>query len=199
MALNNMCIFEGNTTKDFDITITPTGKKIAKVCLAVSNGKDPQSNEKRPATFVYLKVFGDLAGRLADNVGKGSLIKVGCRFDGGSFEGQDGKRVNTQDFIVNECSYGSLKAPNGGGASTQQENNTNNQQQNNPQGQNQMNYNQNQHLGGGHFNSSQINYNENMNYGDGQNFGGDPNQQIYGNQQQQQFYGNQRYGDVRGN
>ncbi|MGE7843649.1 single-stranded DNA-binding protein [Lysinibacillus sp. NPDC093712] len=149
--MKNICSFTGNTTKDIDFKYTDDGKGRAVFSIGVNNGKED-------ADFIQIKAFGDLAVRIADHVGKGSLITVDTRYKPGKYQ-KEGKTIYTHDFIAFNVDFLALKPINGA------QGNNNNGQPN--YGHEQPNVN-NGHFGG-QPNGGQ------PNYGQGQSNGSQPN------------------------
>ncbi len=154
--MRNNCSFTGRTTKEIDFIYSTEGKGRAVFTIAVdSYGKENETD------FVQIKAFGDLAVRIADHVGKGSLITVDTRYKPGKYQ-KEGKTIYTHDFLAFNVDFLALKPVNGA-----QGNNNNNGGQPN-YGHEQPNMNNSQ------------NYNGQPIYGQGQPNGG---QQYYGNEQ----------------
>jgi len=115
--MRNHCRFTGRTTREIDFKITGDGKRRAVFTIAVDKfGRDKE------ADFVQIIAFDDLAARLADHVGKGSLITVDARYKPGKYQ-KEGRTEYTHDFIAFNVDFLALKSVDGA-----QGNNNNNGQ-----------------------------------------------------------------------
>lgn len=105
--MRNYCSFTGHTTKDIDFKFSGEGKARAVFTIAVNNyGKEDETD------FIQIKAFGDLATRLADHVGKGSLITVDARYKPGKYQKGE-QTIYTHDFIAFNVDFLTLKPVNG--------------------------------------------------------------------------------------
>lgn len=95
----NKVILSGRLTKDPEVRYTGEGTAVAKYTIAVDrNRKD--ADGKQQADFIRCVAFGKLGEFAEKYLTKGTKIMVEGRIQTGSFEGDDGKRVYTQDVIV---------------------------------------------------------------------------------------------------
>ena len=106
MALCKVMII-GNLGADPEMRYTPNGRPVTQFNVAVNQStKNQQTGEWVEATdWFRVSVWGDRAGRAAENLRKGNRVFVEGRFKTREFEGRDGqKRTSleiTADSVVN--------------------------------------------------------------------------------------------------
>lgn len=88
----NLCVFEGNLTRDVDAKFTTDGKAIAKFTIAVNRNKEE-------ADFVYVEAWEKQAELAMEYLKKGSKVLVQCRYKQDSYE-KDGKKQSTHKFVA---------------------------------------------------------------------------------------------------
>ncbi len=93
----NNCNFLGNITKDLELKYGQSGKAILKFSLAVKR-------DKENTDFPNFTAFDKTAELIAKYHSKGSQIAIQSHFQSGSYE-KDGKKIYTQDFIVDKISF----------------------------------------------------------------------------------------------
>lgn len=93
----NNCNFIGNITKDLELKYGQSGKAILKFSIAVRR-------DKENSDFPTFTAFDKTAELIAEYFQKGSQIGITSKFNSGSYE-KDGKKVYTQDFIVEKISF----------------------------------------------------------------------------------------------
>lgn len=143
----NNCNFVGRLTKDPDLRYTPSGTATARFMLAVNRPFKNAQGEKE-ADFIPVTVWRQQAENAANFLKKGSLISVVGRWQSGSYDGQDGKKVYTNELVAENIGY--LDTKNGqndgqGTPNTQTQGNTQQQTPNPAQGQQQPNYTRAEH------------------------------------------------------
>ncbi|MEB2301644.1 single-stranded DNA-binding protein [Lysinibacillus xylanilyticus] len=101
--INNRCVFIGRLTKDVEVK-EKNNKKYAKFQLAVDNGKDKTTGNKRKPTYPSITAFDKIAEHFGKFGKKGTMIAVETRLETGSYE-DGGKTVYTNDFIATEFPF----------------------------------------------------------------------------------------------
>lgn len=106
----NICVFTGNLTRDPELRHTPDGNTtFCKFGLAVNTGW----GEKQKTSFINMTAFNKTAEAIANYIGKGAKVTVRSHVQTGSYEKQDGTKVYTTDFIVDEIEFPSKKESEG--------------------------------------------------------------------------------------
>lgn len=91
----------GRLTKDVELRYTPNGKANARMTVAV-NRRFKNHQGETEADFISVVLWGQQAEFAANNVVKGNRVSVVGRIQTGSYEGQDGKRVYTNDVVAEQ-------------------------------------------------------------------------------------------------
>lgn len=106
----NKCIFIGNLTKDFDISVNVSNNNmtVARGSMALNRGKDRDGND-RGADFINLVAFGKTAELMEKYGTKGRRFVFECHVNTGSYE-KDGKKVYTTDFVIDRVEFADAKA-----------------------------------------------------------------------------------------
>lgn len=101
----NKCIFMGNLTKDFDISVNVSNNNmtIARGSMALNRGKD-RDGKDRGADFINLIAFGKTAELMEKYGTKGRRFIFECHVNTGSYE-KDGKKVYTTDFVIDRVEF----------------------------------------------------------------------------------------------
>lgn len=129
----------GNLVADVDYRVTTTGTSVAQIRVAIRrNFKDSQTGNYE-SDFLTCKAFGKTAEVVANNFRKGSKIGFTAKVQTGSYENQQGVKVYTTDFIINEITFIEPKSNNSGQQPNYQQTYQQGSQQQNPYGQ-QQNY-----------------------------------------------------------
>ena len=103
MQNNNNCKFKGYVFNDPTPTTLTNGTKVV-LTLTVSRPK--KENEEKPLKdFVRATAFGKIADKIMQNISKNDYIHIETHFVSGSYE-KDGKKIYTQDFIIDDISKG---------------------------------------------------------------------------------------------
>lgn len=99
----NDCKFTGRLTKDIELRFSEGEKEMAigKTCIAVETGF---GNNKKTA-FVNLVMFGKNAENMEKYLKKGIKVLVNTHYQTGSYTGKDGKKVYTNDFVVDSFEF----------------------------------------------------------------------------------------------
>lgn len=100
MADINRVIIEGRLTKEIDTRETASGKVIARFTIANNYGW----GENKGTNFVNCVAFGKTAEVIERFISKGDRATYEGEWRTGSYE-KDGKKVYTNDFMVNNVSF----------------------------------------------------------------------------------------------
>lgn len=93
----NICIFSGRASADAEVKVTQSGKKVARVRLAVDGiGKDAK------AQFLDLIMWEGRADVAERFVKKGKEISVRSHANTRSYDAQDGSKRYVTEYIVDE-------------------------------------------------------------------------------------------------
>jgi len=118
----NKIFLIGRLTKDPEIRLTSTGKKVASFALAVNEGKD--SNGQDLVQYFNMSAWEKLADILEQYVKKGSKVAVIGRLQNRSWDKPDGTKGYATDVSVKELELlssktetGDYSAPNSGDSS----------------------------------------------------------------------------------
>lgn len=94
----NLAIISGRTTKDFETFTSKTGTTIAKTNIAVDSG----FGDNKRTDFIPITVFGKQADFCTQYVAKGDLVEIRGHIVTGSYQKNDGTKVNTTDVNVDD-------------------------------------------------------------------------------------------------
>jgi single-strand DNA-binding protein len=100
----NDCAFIGNLGRDPEMRYTPGGTPVTEFSLAVNeNRKNKATDEwEQETTWINCVAWGDQAERIAENVKKGHLVYVSCRYKDDSWKDEEsGKTMHRAKFVVN--------------------------------------------------------------------------------------------------
>ena len=89
----NLAIISGRTTKDFETFTSKTGTTIAKTNIAVDSG----FGDNKRTDFIPITVFGKQADFCTQYVSKGDLVEIRGHIVTGSYQKNDGTKVNPTD------------------------------------------------------------------------------------------------------
>lgn len=95
----NKCIFLGRLSKDPECRYTQSGKCVASLTLAITNGKD------KPATFLPFVAWEKLGEIAGNNLKKGSQVLIESRAQVRSYDAQDGTKRYVTEFVVNNFEF----------------------------------------------------------------------------------------------
>jgi single-strand DNA-binding protein len=96
----NKVFLIGNITKDPEIKTTSTGKKVASLSLAVSDGKD--ANGQNVSQFFNLKAWEKTAEIIEKYCQKGHKIGIVGKITTRKWEKEDGTVAYITEILVNE-------------------------------------------------------------------------------------------------
>lgn len=93
--INNVVVV-GRLTRDPDTYNSKDGKTIAKMSVACDDGY----GDNKKTNYIPVTAFGKTAEFCANYLGKGRLVAVQGRIQTGTYERQDGTKVNTFEVIA---------------------------------------------------------------------------------------------------
>jgi single-strand DNA-binding protein len=96
----NKVILVGRLTKDPEIRVTQSGKKVASFAIAVDDGKD--SNGNRITQYFNCSAWDSLAGIIESYVKKGHRVAAVGRLQNRSWDKPDGTKGYATDISVRE-------------------------------------------------------------------------------------------------
>ncbi|QFR56353.1 ssDNA binding protein [Bacillus phage 049ML001] len=95
----------GRLAADPELRHTNNGTAVVNFIMAVRrNRKDPTTGQYE-ADFIRCQAWRGIAEVIANNFGTGRMIGVSGSWRTGTFEGQDGKRVYTNDCVVENITF----------------------------------------------------------------------------------------------
>ena len=105
----NKVILIGRLTKNPDIRVTQSSQPmtIARFTLAVDRRVKKEGEQS--ADFISCVAFGKTAEFADKYLKQGTKIALEGRWQTGSFEGKDGKKVYTNDCVVENCEFAESK------------------------------------------------------------------------------------------
>jgi single-strand DNA-binding protein len=96
----NKVFLIGNITKDVEVKTTATGKKVASLSLAVSDGKD--ANGQDLTQYFNLKIWDKLAEIVEKYCQKGHKLAVSGKFVTRKWDKPDGTVAYISEVVVND-------------------------------------------------------------------------------------------------
>jgi len=100
----NKVILLGNLTRDVELRYTTSNVTVGKFGLAVKEEvKNKEGNYN--TNFLNCVAYGQLAETINKYFKKGSRILVEGRIQTGSYEKDDGTKVNTTDIVVEKINF----------------------------------------------------------------------------------------------
>jgi len=112
----NKVVIIGRLTKDPELKYTPSGTAIANYTLAVDDGIDGATKEKK-VNFINCIAFKNTAENLANYQKKGSKIAVFGKIQVRNYENAEGKRVYVTEVVAHEIEYLDSRSTNDAGGS----------------------------------------------------------------------------------
>lgn len=112
----NLVVLVGRLTKDVKMTYFEQNgeqKPIANYTLAVDSGFKKGGNSE--TDFIPCKAFGKNADFASNYLAKGTKIIIRGHIKTGSYTNKDGKKVYTQDVLVDTQEFAESKSANTGG------------------------------------------------------------------------------------
>lgn len=95
----------GRLTADPEMRYTQQGAAVASFTIAVRRRFKNQSTGEYDSDFIRCQAWKNTAEVIANNFSKGRMIGVAGTWRTGSFDGQDGKKVYTNDCLVEYITF----------------------------------------------------------------------------------------------
>jgi single-strand DNA-binding protein len=115
----NLCIFQGNLTRDVNLKYLPNGDAVAEVGIAVNQvWKAKDGTKKESVQFFDLEAWRATAEFLAKYFEKGKPILVTCKAKQEQWE-RDGVKHSRVKFTIEDIQF--VGGGNGGGGKTGQQ------------------------------------------------------------------------------
>lgn len=100
----NRAVLTGRLTKEPEIRVTNSGKKVVSFTLAV-NRNFKNANGEVDADFINCVLWGESTQNFVTYVHKGSLIGIDGRIQTRNYEDNDGKRVYVTEVLVERFTF----------------------------------------------------------------------------------------------
>lgn len=110
-----------------DIKLHGENNNVAKFMIAVRRNFKNKQTDEYESDFIPIIAFGKTAEIIANNFEKGKQIGITGRYQSGSYENNEGKKVYTHDIVVNDITFVGSK---NSGTNNQQSNNISSGQNN---------------------------------------------------------------------
>lgn len=104
----NKVLLIGRDVRDADVKYTQEGLAVAKFTLAVDNLL--KKNSENSADFISCVAFGKLGEFAEKYVKKGVKFAIEGRWQTGSYENKEGKKIYTNDCVVERIEFVEKKA-----------------------------------------------------------------------------------------
>jgi single-strand DNA-binding protein len=102
----NRVTIVGRLTRDPELRHLPSGNPVLQLGVAVNGRqKDETGNWVDKPNFFDVKVFGNQAEMLANNLSKGRRIGVDGRLDWSSWEAQDGTKRSKVEIVAQSVQF----------------------------------------------------------------------------------------------
>ncbi|AYD80931.1 hypothetical protein PPK13_gp29 [Bacillus phage Ray17] len=95
----------GRLTADPEMRYTQQGTAVASFTIAVRRRFKNQNTGEYESDFIRCQAWKNTAEVIANNFSKGRMIGVAGTWRTGSFDGQDGKKVYTNDCLVEYITF----------------------------------------------------------------------------------------------
>lgn len=95
----------GRLTADPELRYTSNGDAVASFTIAIRRKFKNVSTGEYESDFIRCQAWKKTGEIIAQHFGKGRMIAVSGTWRTGSFEGQDGKRVYTNDCLVENITF----------------------------------------------------------------------------------------------
>lgn len=110
-----------------DIKLHGENNNVAKFMIAVRRNFKNKQTDEYESDFIPMIAFGKTAEIIANNFEKGKQIGITGRYQSGSYENNEGKKIYTHDIVVNDITFVGSK---NSGTNNQQSNNISSGQNN---------------------------------------------------------------------
>lgn len=88
-----------------DIKLHGENNNVAKFMIAVRRNFKNKQTDKYESDFIPMIAFGKTAEIIANNFEKGKQIGITGRYQSGSYENNEGKKIYTHDIVVNDITF----------------------------------------------------------------------------------------------
>lgn len=88
-----------------DIKLHGENNNVAKFMIAVRRNFKNKQTDKYESDFIPVIAFGKTAEIIANNFEKGKQIGITGRYQSGSYENNEGKKIYTHDIVVNDITF----------------------------------------------------------------------------------------------
>jgi len=112
----NKVMLAGNLTRDPELRYTAGGSAVCNFSMAMNDRwTDKASGEKKEeTTFVRVTAWGKTGENIAQYFSKGKAIYIEGKLKSGSYDREDGTKVNTLDVTLREFQFVGSKSDQGG-------------------------------------------------------------------------------------
>lgn len=88
-----------------DIKLHGENNNVAKFMIAVRRNFKNKQTDEYESDFIPMIAFGKTAEIIANNFEKGKQIGITGRYQSGSYENNEGKKIYTHDIVVNDITF----------------------------------------------------------------------------------------------
>ena len=88
-----------------DIKLHGENNNVAKFMIAVRRNFKNKQTDEYESDFIPMIAFGKTAEIIANNFEKGKQIGITGRYQSGSYENSEGKKIYTHDIVVNDITF----------------------------------------------------------------------------------------------
>ena len=88
-----------------DIKLHGENNNVAKFMVAVRRNFKNKQTDEYESDFIPMIAFGKTAEIIANNFEKGKQIGITGRYQSGSYENNEGKKIYTHDIVVNDITF----------------------------------------------------------------------------------------------
>lgn len=88
-----------------DIKLHGENNNVAKFMIAVRRNFKNKQTDEYESDFIPMIAFGKTAEIISNNFEKGKQIGITGRYQSGSYENNEGKKIYTHDIVVNDITF----------------------------------------------------------------------------------------------
>lgn len=88
-----------------DIKLHGENNNVAKFMIAVRRNFKNKQTDEYESDFIPMIAFGKTAEIIVNNFEKGKQIGITGRYQSGSYENNEGKKIYTHDIVVNDITF----------------------------------------------------------------------------------------------
>ena len=88
-----------------DIKLHGENNNVAKFMIAVRRNFKNKQTDAYESDFIPMIAFGKTAEIISNNFEKGKQIGITGRYQSGSYENNEGKKIYTHDIVVNDITF----------------------------------------------------------------------------------------------